>query len=248
MFSLRRPDGWNDAIRHESHVFIRCIIGSTLVISSGRRMVARCSETMLKRTLAEAKAKADAADAQWKKARLDWDARRVSDGVVRKAAARADSARVALKEAMVAADTADGSVVAKAEAEHAKAAERPVPDVLVEDEASDKSQPLDTQKPLDTQEVSAGQQVAFAPATFSSAASGALSAPVSRRWRSLAPAASGGGQQGNGNSLTAAASCAPSAAASGAPSDVAATLGALMRDYGDGDDREDLSDFWQLAD
>ena len=33
-----------------------------------------------------------------------------------------------------------------------------------------------------------------------------------------------------------------------APSDVAATLGALMRVYGDGDDREDLSDFWQLAD
>ena len=155
--------------------------------------------------------------------------------MVRKAAARAASARVAVMEAMVAADTADGSVFAKAEAEHAK------------DEASDESQPLDTQKPLDTQEVSAGQPVAFSPAASASAASAALSAPVSRRWRSLAPPASGG-QQGDDNSLTVAASCAPSAAASGAPFDVAITPGALMRVYGDGDDREDLSDFWQLAD
>ena len=54
---------------------------------------------MLKRTLDEAKAKADAADAAWKKARLDWDARRVSDRVVREAAARAASARGAVIKA-----------------------------------------------------------------------------------------------------------------------------------------------------
>ena len=78
---------------------------------------------------------------------------------------------------------------------------------------------------------------ASTPAGSASAASAAVCALVVSR-----------GQQGNDNSLTAAASCAPSAAASGAPSDVAATPGALMRDYGDGDDREDLSDFWQLAD
>jgi len=42
------------------------------------------------------------------------------------------------------------------------------------------------------------------------------------------------------------ASCVPSAAASGAPSDLAAR--ALMRVHGDGDDREDLSDFWELED
>ena len=68
-------------------------------------MMACCSETMLKRTLVEAKAKADAADAEWKKARLDFDARRVSIGVVRKAAARASSARgVVIMAAMAAAD------------------------------------------------------------------------------------------------------------------------------------------------
>ena len=118
---------------------------------------------------------------------------------------------------------------AKAEAEHAKAE-------------------AEHAKPLDAQEVSAGQPVAFAPAASASAASGALSASVSRRWRSLAPAASGGQQGNDNNSLTVAASGAPSAAAAGAPSDVAATPGALMRVYGDGGDREDLSDFRQLAD
>ena len=71
-----------------------------------------------------------------------------------------------------------------------------------------------------------------------SAASGALSASVS-----LASFL-----RVDDNSLTAAAPCEPSAAASGAPSDVAATPGALMRVYGDGGDREDLSDFRQLAD
>ena len=144
---------------------------------------------MLKRTLDEAKAKADAADAAWKKARLDWGARRVSSRVVREAAARASSARGAvIKAAYEAENTADGSVVAKAEAEHAK------------DEASGESQPLHTQKPLDTQEVSAGQPVAFSPAASASAASGALSALASR-----------GREQKNDSSLTAAASGAPSA-------------------------------------
>ena len=189
--------------------------------------MACCSETMLKRTLLEeAKAKADAADAEWKKASRACKSSRVG----RKAAARAASAHAGLMDAMAAADTADGSVVAnQGRAEHAKAE-------------------AEHAKPLDAQEVSAGRPVAFfAPAASASAASGALSAPVSRRWRSLAPSASGGQQGNDNNSLTAAASCAPSAAASGAPSDVAATHGALMRVYGDGGDREDLSDF-QLAD
>ena len=68
-----------------------------------------------------------------------------------------------------------------------------------------------------------------ASAASASAASGALSAPVSRDQ-----------QQKNDSSLTAAASGAPSASSSGAPS--------FVRDFSDGDDREDLSDFWQLAD
>ena len=90
---------------------------------------------------------------------------------------------------------------------------------------------------------------AFAPAASASAASGALSAPGP--WKSYAinhsqewfyPPFLGerGGEdteEHDDSSLTATASGAPSASAEPAPS--------FLRDFNDGDDREDMSDFWR---